>query len=121
MCLDIIALESAGRYCSVVSMQNSYNRYNTVSSLLHHRYILSVVQNCWDTIRFFNRDVFFTAGIRRFIRELEIDGKLYELRLRQQYPGQNVHGDPQLQLDGKDLRQGMFSVCLSVHQGVPPP
>ena len=27
LCLYIIALESAGRYCSTVSVQNSHNRY----------------------------------------------------------------------------------------------
>ena len=46
----------------------------------------------------------FTLGIRRFIRELEIDGKLYELCLRQQYLTQNLQEDPQLQHEGKMIK-----------------
>ena len=49
---------------------------------------------------FENNSFNFSPGIRRFIRELEIDGKLYELRLHQLHPGQNLQEDVQLQHEG---------------------
>ena len=109
LCLYIIALESAGRYCSTVSVQNSHNRYCTIYKLLLHGFIRSKVHSCYDTIRIFS-DECFPLGIRRFIRELEIDGKLYELRLRQHHPGQNVQGDSQLEHEGKNPREGIFCI-----------
>ena len=38
LCLYIIAMESAGRYCSTVSVQNSHNRY-----ILHPIYYHTVL------------------------------------------------------------------------------
>ena len=53
LCLYIIALESASRYCSTVSVQNSHHRYCTISTLLLYGFIRSIVHNCWDSIKNF--------------------------------------------------------------------